>query len=69
MNIIENAEDLIQQRDTINEALRDVMTVAKSKGYDTRTIRETLKLRALEEDTFKDREQLRDLYLTTVGLL
>lgn len=69
MGFIHECEKLIDQRDVINEAIKDALTVAKTKGYDVRTIREAMKLRAMDKDKFEEREQLRDLYLQAVGLL
>lgn len=67
-HILTHLEGLIEEKSNISEAIKDAMTVAKSKGYDTRTIREMLKLRALDADTRREREDLRDMYMVAIGL-
>lgn len=67
-HILTHLEALIEEKAGITEAVRDAMTVAKSKGYDTRTIREMLKLRALDSETRREREELRDTYMVAIGL-
>jgi uncharacterized protein (UPF0335 family) len=68
IKIIETVEDLIEQRGAINEAIRETMDVAKVKGYDKRTIREVIKLRALNAEVREERQNLLDTYLVAVGL-
>ena len=62
-------ENLIAERDNINADIRQAMEVAAQKGLDKRAIREALKVRALDPDVRQERESLRDLYLTTLGLI
>lgn len=67
-HILSHLEGLMEEKSGISEAIKDAMTVAKSKGYDARTIREMLKLRALDSETRREREELRDLYMVAIGL-
>lgn len=67
--IIDNLEALNEQKSAITEAIRDVMAVAKSKGLDPRSVREMVKLRALDVETRHEREDLRDLYMVACGLV
>lgn len=68
IKIIEHVEALLEQRGELSDAIRESMETAKIKGYDKRTIREVIKLRALESAVRKEREDLRDVYLVAVGL-
>lgn len=68
-HILEHLERLIDERTEITDAMKDAMIVAKSKGYDARTIREMLKLRALDVQTRREREELRDLYMVALGMV
>ena len=69
VKIIEHVEALIEQRGELSDAIREAMETAKIKGYDKRTIREVIKLRALEDSVRKEREDFRDAYLAAVGLI
>lgn len=68
MKIIEAVEGILEQRASLNEDIRAAMEVAKEKGFDKRTIREMIKMRALNEEARNEREQLRDMYLLAIGL-
>ena len=68
LKIISNVEALIEQRSAINDAIRETMDVAKVKGFDKRTIREVIKLRALDSNVREERQNLLDTYLVAVGL-
>lgn len=68
LKIIEQVERLLEERSNLNEDIRAAMEVAKQKGFDKRTIREMLKLRALDTEVRTEREELRDLYLAAIGL-
>jgi uncharacterized protein (UPF0335 family) len=66
--IVEHLEGLIEERSNLSEAISDAMAVAKAKGFDTKTIREMLKLRAMDSEKRREKEQLRDMYLVALGL-
>lgn len=67
--ILAKVEALIEERRGINNDIKLVMDDAKGKGYDTRTLKEVLKVRALDPDTRAERDQLRDMYLSALGLI
>ena len=68
LKIIEHVESLMDQRRELSDSIRDAMDTAKVRGYDRRTIREVIKLRALDAETRNERRDLLDLYLVAVGL-
>jgi uncharacterized protein (UPF0335 family) len=68
MQVITHIEALIEQRVSINEEIRDAMDTAKIKGMDKHTIKEMIKLRAMDAEKRTEREHLRDQYLIAVGL-
>ena len=68
MQVITHVEALIDQRASINEEIREVMDMAKIKGLDKTTIKEMIKLRAMDVEKRTEREHLRDQYLIAVGL-
>jgi uncharacterized protein (UPF0335 family) len=66
---IERAERLIEERKGINDDIKDVMAEAKSQGYDTRTIREVIRQRAMDKAVRDERRELVETYLSALGLL
>jgi len=62
-------EALIEERNNINQDIKAALEVAAQKGLDKRTIREALKQRALDPAVREERESLRDLYLSALGLI
>lgn len=68
LKIIQQIERIIEERSNLNEDIQAAMDVAKQKGFDKRTLREMIKVRALDEEVRNEREQLRDLYLSAIGL-
>src|SRR5207237_975887 len=48
---------------------RDVMSEAKSRGYDVKAIREIIRLRKLTIDERRDREAAVDTYKAALGML
>lgn len=68
VKIIEHVERLLEERKNISESITDAMAVAKSKGFDKRTIREVIKIRALDKEVRDERQELLDIYLVAIGL-
>lgn len=65
---VEDCEKLIEQRKLINEQIKDLLDGAESKGLDKKTIRDMIRLRALDKTDRDEREQLRDIYMCALGL-
>jgi uncharacterized protein (UPF0335 family) len=61
--IVDNIESLEEKKVSVAENIKDAYTVAKSKGFDTKAIRDVLKIRAADKEKLKAHQQLRDLYL------
>ena len=68
-NLLTQIEKLQEERKVINLDIKAVMDAADEKGFDKRTMRECLRIRALDTDERQERENLRDMYLTALGLL
>jgi uncharacterized protein (UPF0335 family) len=69
LNFIERIEVLIDQRKEINGDIKDVLAEAEATGLDKRTIREMIKLRALDPEVRIEREALRDVYMNGLDLV
>lgn len=66
---IKRVEKLILERQDINADIKLIMDEAKVAGFDKRTVRECIKLRALDSEKRVEQEELRDLYLAALGLV
>ncbi len=66
---IERVERLIEERKGISDDIRDVMTEAKLVGFDTKIMREALKLRKMKPEARVEFETIRDTYIDALGLL
>ena len=65
---IERWERLEAEKKDLAEEQKEVMAEAKGRGYDTRAMREVIKLRKLREDERAEREAVLDLYCTALGM-
>jgi len=65
-SFIERIERLQTERDDLSADIKEVFSEAKGNGFDTRIIREVIKLRKMEEPDRKERDELIDLYRAAV---
>ena len=65
---IERIERLEEDRATLNSDLKEVMAEAKGAGFDTKTIRQIVRLRKLEPTERIEQEQLLEIYRSAVGI-
>jgi uncharacterized protein (UPF0335 family) len=66
---IERAERVMEEIVGLRGDLKDVFAEAKGQGYDTKTMREIIKLRAMDPDARREREALLDTYKAALGML
>ena len=66
--LIERVERLEEEKKGIADDIKDVYAEAKARGYDTRTMRECVKLRKLETHERQEREALLETYKAALGL-
>lgn len=67
--LLEELESLHEIKKNASEDIKAAMDIAAQKGFDKRTVREMLKMRALDSEVRKEREDLRDLYLAALDLI
>lgn len=65
---VERIERLVEERNGINDDIRDVKAEAKANGYDVRTINEVIKIRKLDAHVRQERKELLDTYLAAFGI-
>lgn len=65
---MERIERLDEEKKGISDDMRDVFSEAKSQGYDTKIMRQILKLRKMEPHDRAEMEALLDTYKSALGL-
>ncbi len=67
-SFIERIERLEEEKAGIAGDIREVYSEAKSTGFDTRIMRQVVRLRKMEPHDRAEQEQLLDVYKRAVGL-
>lgn len=65
---IARIERLEEDKSAIMEDIREVMAEAKGNGFDTKTIRQILKIRKLDKDDLAQQEAMLELYRSVLGI-
>lgn len=65
---MERIERLDEEKKGISDDIRDVFSEAKGQGYDTKIMRQILKLRKMTSDDRAEMEALLDVYKSALGL-
>ncbi len=68
LSLIERVERLEEEKKTTSDDIKEVKSEAKMSGYDMKTFAEMLKLRKLDKAARQEREALRDLYASALGI-
>jgi uncharacterized protein (UPF0335 family) len=66
--VIERIERLEEEKQTLQGDIKDVYAQAKSQGFDTKIIRQIIRLRKMEDQEREEIEQLLDLYKAAIGM-
>ena len=69
LSFIERIERLEEERKTLAEDIKEVFAEAKGNGFDTKIIREIIKIRRMDEDDLDEQETLLDIYKRALGML
>lgn len=67
-SFIERVERLEEEKAALAGDIREVYAEAKSTGFDTRIMRQIVRLRTLESADRREQEQLLDLYKQALGM-
>lgn len=68
-SFIERVEHLEEEKKALLEDIRGVYKEAKDVGFDTKIMREVVKLRRLSAADRAERQALLDLYMKALGML
>ena len=66
--LVERAERLNEEKRGIMDDIKDVFAEAKAVGFDVKTVKAIIKLRAMERDARLEAEALLETYKNALGL-
>lgn len=68
-SFVERVERLEEEKKSLTADIGEIYKEAKFMGFDTKIIREIVRLRKLDENERKEREAILDLYKVALGML
>jgi uncharacterized protein (UPF0335 family) len=68
-SFIERIERLEEERRTLGADLKEVYAEAKGTGFDTKIMRQIVRLRRMDKDDLDEQETLLDVYRRALGML
>lgn len=66
--LVERVERLEEEKKGISDDVRDVYSEAKSQGYDTKIMKQIVRLRKMSHEDRQEMEAILDLYKSALGL-
>jgi uncharacterized protein (UPF0335 family) len=66
---IQRIEKLEEEKKDISDGIKDVYSEARSFGYDTKVMKEIIKLRKKQPQEIEEEEYLLDTYKRALGML
>jgi len=67
-SFIERIENLEEEKSTLSNDIKDVYAEAKSTGFDTKILRQIVRLRKMDRDDLAEQDELLDLYRRAVNV-
>ena len=68
-SFIERIERLEEERRTLGADIKEVYAEAKGTGFDTKIMRQVIRLRRMDKDDLDEQEILLDVYRRALGML
>ncbi|MBV8798974.1 MAG: DUF2312 domain-containing protein [Alphaproteobacteria bacterium] len=65
---VERVERLEEEKAALTADIKEVYSEAKGSGFDTKIMRQVVRLRKLDRADFQEREAVLDLYMTALGM-
>lgn len=65
---IERVERLEEEKDALQDDIKDVFAELKGRGYDVKAVRAILKLRKQDKDERQEAEAILELYMNALGM-
>ncbi|WP_373369117.1 DUF2312 domain-containing protein [Sphingomonas citricola] len=67
--LIERAERLEEEKKGIQDDIKDVMSEAKSRGYDPKAIRKIMSIRKKKREEYQEEEAILEVYMQALGMI
>jgi uncharacterized protein (UPF0335 family) len=67
-SLIERVERLEEEKAALGNDLKEVYAEAKGQGFDTKIMRQVVRLRKMESHEREERDALLDLYMSALGM-
>ena len=68
-SFIERIERLEEEKRALAEDIKEVFAEAKGTGFDTKIMRQIIKIRKMDKDDLDEQESLLDVYKRALGML
>ena len=68
-SFIERVERLTEEKQALAEDIKEVYAEAKGVGFDTKTLRQIVKLRKMDHEKRREEEELLELYKSAIGMV
>jgi uncharacterized protein (UPF0335 family) len=68
-SFIERIERLEEEKRTLAEDIKEVYAEAKGTGFDTKIIRQIIRIRKRDQDELDEEESLLEVYMRALGML
>jgi uncharacterized protein (UPF0335 family) len=67
-SFVERIERLEEEKATLSADIREIYSEAKGTGFDTKVLRQVIRLRKLDRADRQEQEAILDLYLAALGM-
>ena len=67
-SFVDRIERLEEERAALSADIREIYSEAKGEGFDTKTLRQVVRLRKLDKADFQEREAMLDLYKRALNM-
>jgi len=67
-SLIERVERLAEEKAALTADIREVYSEAKGHGFDTKIMRQVVRLRKLDRADRQEQEAILDLYMSALGM-
>lgn len=68
-SIVERVERLEEEKKALSEDIKEVYAEAKANGFDTKILRQIVRIRKMDTAERQEQEALLDLYMHALGML
>lgn len=66
---VERVERLLEEKANIQADIKDIWAEAKSAGFDVKTLKKIVKLRAADPQELREQEETLEMYMNALGML